>query len=64
MKKILIALFMFNLFTIISYASELSLKIVWENTTVRIPLGGDIEEYSLIPKASIYVNGVLTDTEV
>ena len=64
MKKILIALFMFNLFTIISYASELSLKIVWENTTVRIPLGGDIEEYSLIPKASIYVNGVLTETDV
>ena len=56
MKKILIAIFILNLFVLVSYARDDSLKIVWENTTVKIPIGGDIDEYSLLPKSNLYVN--------
>lgn len=42
-----------------------SWKFMWENTTVKIPLGESIEKYKNIPKAKLYKDGnLLTDTEV
>lgn len=38
---------------------------MWQNTTVRIPLGESIEDYKNVPKATLYKDGILlSDTSI
>ena len=42
-----------------SYAS--GYEFIWENTSVNVMVGDAIDNYLLIPKAKLYLNGVLKD---
>lgn len=62
MKKLILLFFILFLFEIKVYASSYEVK--WENTYVDVNVLDDINNYSDIPKASIYKDGVKVDCTI
>ena len=46
-----------TIFSFNTYAATCEFR--WTNTVVRIPLGGNLSEYSIIPEAKLYRDGIL-----
>lgn len=46
-----------TIFSFNTYAATWEFR--WTNTVVRIPLGGNLSEYSIIPEAKLYRDGIL-----
>lgn len=66
MKRIFVLVVMLFISTISiqAYGASKSYRIVWSNTSVEVPLYGDIDEYKYIPKASLYIDNQKKDDAV
>ena len=61
MKKIFFLIFLFFISFISINLNASSFKFVWENTLVEVPFGDSVEKYKDIPKAYLYVDGILKE---
>lgn len=54
---LIVSFFFMTLFSFNVHAATWEFR--WTNTVVKIPLGGNLSEYSLLPEAKLYRDGVL-----
>ena len=57
--KIIILLFFIILSFNITKAYAKAFSYKWENTNVKIRVGSNIEDYKDVPRAKLYIDGIL-----